>query len=29
MLANQVMLCGADKGVESFLKATREMIFAL
>jgi hypothetical protein len=29
MLANQFMLCGADRGVESFLKAMREMIFAL
>jgi len=29
MLASQVMLCGADNGVESFLKAMREMNFAL
>lgn|GEM_PF-3628386 len=29
MLASQFMLCGADSGVESFLKAMREMIFAL
>ncbi|WP_273034990.1 hypothetical protein [Massilia timonae] len=29
MLASQFMLCGADSGVESFLKAMREVIFAL
>jgi len=29
MLASQFMLCGADSGVESFLKAIREVKFAL